>query len=976
MMRSRTGSCTAAAVFLLFFTWILFSPVPAQASVPGLKLYEEGFGAATWTGNATNPFTELDHVVLVVDHDTTNFNVNDYTVTVTGPNSYTRTLELKSVNSSNSGLFQTFDTTINQSNLSQYTGTYTYRVTRIADGSFSEASDHLEVNRLLPPNDTTFAPNHGSPQSITAYFDDVEVNGSPYDNFSTGFDPAKWSGTAPPSWVTYESGQAKFNVNFNPGRGSYWMNLKDPAAAKKIKATVRVPAITGEKPMARVGGTFCQNNMRDINASVRISGNQAFYNIAAEGYDGNHYKSENIIDNVVLGPVTLDRSYQLSVDFDEPTATFTFRVKGLQDTVDYTTTYSLSGPVGLPTDTTKGFSVGAWVIAADTQPEFDWAPIAGTSYYRVRIYSQNDKTIFRGYATTPPYKLPPGILKPKSIYKYRIEAIRDHQWFDFDNFSGSDRNATRFMTGPSEVQTPFIDLNSTGVETFKEGIFGPLVSFYIKVYDAQGVPDNIQSVKALVPGGPELNLQFDFNEGATCGIYRGNYFGGMPSGNYIFTVTDKDDNTYSLSDTLTPDPLDPPVDALLSPADNALINGTGVTFAWDPVPGANAYEVQIYDKNLTRLSILRTTQNQITLPPGVLKEGTYYRYRVLARREFYENIYSNGSSSPPGSLYDMRDFSTTGKAGSSLPSMTLGKFGVAVFHGSYPTIGPIYNLEFSALVSEPDGIPENIRSVEITFPDGTTKHTLKFDNRETTWGWNYFEDETYTSPEMIQAGTYSFTVTDFQNNTYGPVTETLTQTDIDAAADFGWPTLLAPADWSEVGTTTPTVSWTAVAGASYYRVRLFNAYSPTSEIFLSPEITGTSYAVPGGLLQPNRTYRVRVYAFREPIGADVDVYSASTTASQLDFHFTVMDTVTGSNIQIAPLDPNTGQAPVTMTIGEVTAPGTTTLTSSPAGPEPPPDGLHRATRLRFTTSKPLRPLGATSRCASITATRTMKTSRR
>ena len=170
-MRSRTGSCTAAAVFLLFFTWILFSPVPAQASVPGLKLYEEGFGAATWTGNATNPFTELDHVVLVVDHDTTNFNVNDYTVTVTGPNSYTRTLELKSVNSSNSGLFQTFDTTINQSNLSQYTGTYTYRVTRIADGSFSELWITLKLTgccrRTKPPSPPTTALPSPSPPIST-----------------------------------------------------------------------------------------------------------------------------------------------------------------------------------------------------------------------------------------------------------------------------------------------------------------------------------------------------------------------------------------------------------------------------------------------------------------------------------------------------------------------------------------------------------------------------------------------------------------------------------------------------------------------------------------------------------------------------------------------------------------------------------------------------------------------------------------
>jgi hypothetical protein len=103
-----------------------------------------------------------------------------------------------------------------------------------------------------------------------------------------------------------------------------------------------------------------------------------------------------------------------------------------------------------------------------------------------------------------------------------------------------------------------VDLASIGAETWSNGIFPPHVSFYVKVYDAQGVPQNIDSVKAFVPGGGEVNLQFDVNEGANCGLYRGDYLGAqpLPSGVYFITATDKDGNTHTASDTLNPNPIE------------------------------------------------------------------------------------------------------------------------------------------------------------------------------------------------------------------------------------------------------------------------------------------------------------------------------------------------------------------------------------------------------------------------------------
>ena len=940
MMKSRTGSCTAAAIFLLVFMWVLSLPAAAEAAVPGLDLYNNGLGVCSWTTNNNGQqFTGILHSVWVIDHDNNiGADGSSHIVTVTPPGASLPVRIYPSSSCSQSGcLYELLDTSINQGNLGAYNGTYTYRVEEAGNpSSFSEATDVLIVAPVGMLSESTFSPKHPTAQAITAYFDDVYVNGSLYDDFSSGLDPARWTWDS--RWVSAESGQAKFSVDFNPGRGSYYLSLTNPSTVNTLKATVRVSSMTGNLPQARISSTKVRDNVGDIFASVRIRGNEATYTIGPEWYSGNHYRGVYYVSNAVLGTVTTGNRYELSVTWDEPSQTYMFRVKGLNDSVDYSASYTLSGNITPAQSPSSNLGVADWVMTSTT-PEFNWTPVEGASHYRIRIYGLNNNTIFRGWATTPPYKLPPGIIKPDSYYKYRIEAIRDHQWFEWDNVSRSDRELTRFGTLSEEAQAPYVDLYSIGAEAFTTGILNPFVSFYVKVYDAQGVPQNIESVTATVPGVGVVNLYLDVNEGANCGIYRGEYYGlPLPAGVYTITATDKDGHTHSAIDTLDPNLINPAPEASLVPIDNTVVNNTAVSFDWADVPGAAAYDLQIYDKNLNRVVLFRTTQSLAYLPPGILKEGTYYRYKIMSHREFYENTYSNGSTSETGSLSDMLSFFTTGTSGGSPPTLTIDKFGVAVWRAPHTTAGSLYNLEFSALVSKPGGmIPESIKAVEVTLPD-SKKLALKFTDSATTWGYNYFEDETYTSAVPIQPGTYSFTVTDFDNNTFGPVTEVLTADDIAAAANFGWPTITAPADASILNDTTPQITWTGVTGAAYYRVRILDAYSVSYLIHLSPELTGTSYTMPAGVLQPNRTYRVRVLAFREPIGAEVDAYSGSSSTGQTDVHLIVPDTVTGPNIVITPLDQNTGTTSATITFALVTGTGTTTLASSSSG-IPPPGGF-------------------------------------
>ena len=70
MRQKRFGSSTAVTVFLLIFTLALLFPLSARAAVPGLDLFNNGFGVSTWTfNNNGTQVTGILHGVWVVDHD-------------------------------------------------------------------------------------------------------------------------------------------------------------------------------------------------------------------------------------------------------------------------------------------------------------------------------------------------------------------------------------------------------------------------------------------------------------------------------------------------------------------------------------------------------------------------------------------------------------------------------------------------------------------------------------------------------------------------------------------------------------------------------------------------------------------------------------------------------------------------------------------------------------------------------------------
>ncbi len=102
------------------------------------------------------------------------------------------------------------------------------------------------------------------------------------------------------------------------------------------------------------------------------------------------------------------------------------------------------------------------------------------------------------------------------------------------------------------------------------------------------------------------------------------------------------------------------------------------------------------------------------------------------------------------------------------------------------------------------------------------------------------------------------------------------------------PANLAPAADALIDSTTPTITWNAVAGADSYRVRVFTSWHSTLYWSDYLSASATSWEVPYGLLTPDTTYAYRVYAYRGGTPAeDLDFASFNLLYFSWSPHFSV-----------------------------------------------------------------------------------------
>ncbi|WP_300461079.1 hypothetical protein [Desulfobacula sp.] len=543
------------------------------------------------------------------------------------------------------------------------------------------------------------------------------------------------------------------------------------------------------------------------------------------------------------------------------------------------------------TNITPPQEIGLTCVVSGTTPTFTWNAVSGADKYRVRIYDENrTSTIWKGNVNNvTTYTVPPGVLNPGTIYQYRLEARDGHRGFDTDeNIAFPPRDASNNypkFTTTTRTDKPYIEAETNGVATWSNDYIGTLTSFWIRVYDAQGAPGNIQSVKVTHSDGTtQTDLYYEYNESDICAIYSNDAHVAPQNGTYTFVVVDKDGNQNSTTEDLTVNPMGYPAESSLS----VVVNGTGAEFDWADVTAADEtdpafYRLEIYNKHHDGILYFVTTQSQYSLAPGFLKKGELYGFRVTTRDRFWDQNTDNGSSSP-WSGYRAVNFKTEPAvtSGSHQPGIDTDHFGAAVTYLQHPVTGdPSHWIQFSVKVTDADGVPGNIKSVTVQGPGIIGTLQLNYDSPGDDHTAEYWNELRYGAYGDVPEGLYTFTVEDEDGNT-ATATDTLVKQPVPLVS------YMIPANGAVVSSDRPVIDWTDPAGGPYfYRVRIYQHWNQI--IHQSGILDASSYIVPVNILKPGEIYGYRIYAYgTDPRTTDLDNVSVNELFFARQNHFTTM----------------------------------------------------------------------------------------
>jgi hypothetical protein len=550
-------------------------------------------------------------------------------------------------------------------------GTYTFRVID-PDGKVGTLVENFNFDPLPLPNESSITPNVRNGQ-ITATFDNIYVRKDAglelYEDFNdyNSIDHIDWD-----KWDWHDNasiqrdngnGWLVLDIGNSVGRANGTLTFSDPQSINEIQADVTVTDINEIEgmPRARIRGSWCNNGIGDIGASLSLNGSRVSWSAGEEFInDQRTWQWTDGQEVDLLTGLQVGDTVTLSISWDGTALTFSATGPSGSNSDTYTPTDNYGPPIYPDKQIQTRLD-----LYTDTTPTFNWSPVAGAERYRVRIYNHdNSQTIWNGYPGGTSVTVPPGVLQPNSYYRFRLEAWDAHSplsvnrpLLNLDNISkipASNDDNYIFYTGShvAEDDYPFIELSSHGVYTWNSELAGPSLEFWIQVHDAQGVPNNIDSVKVIHPGGAEEFLEY-FGDNPytpatpTSAIYS--LTSSQPPADdqiYTFIVVDKNGNPFQTTERLSVEAIGFPDTTSHSPADNSLISGTEVLFNWEDVQEVGFYSVNIFDYDFNRIYTFHTTESQLLLSSGFLKEDTLYRYRIFTRGEFFDQNVDNMSGSP------------------------------------------------------------------------------------------------------------------------------------------------------------------------------------------------------------------------------------------------------------------------------------------------------------------------------------------
>ena len=191
---------------------------------------------------------------------------------------------------------------------------------------------------------------------IAATFDNVEVNGNPYDDFSTALiDRTKWLDQ---EFVRHIEGGRYVSelTRFGSGSGNN-LQFINPAAIKGIQADVTITDFdnTSAIPRARLRGYFYNDGRPgtghegDVFADIELrhlSGQLLARYLVFLCDDPNCDTGPRLNDNIDLGPISLGVTYRLTMDWNGEL--FTFGLDNNMVTFDPTVDAPNMGPARVP----------------------------------------------------------------------------------------------------------------------------------------------------------------------------------------------------------------------------------------------------------------------------------------------------------------------------------------------------------------------------------------------------------------------------------------------------------------------------------------------------------------------------------------------------------------------------------------------------------------------------------------------------
>ena len=522
----------------------------------------------------------------------------------------------------------------------------------------------MEEHKIDFPDPVFFSPNLLG-ESISANFSLIYINytGERYDTFTDNpwafgdrWDPESCSPKLFP-----DTRSASLIIPGSPGTASCPLIFQNSDKIDRLLTTITLEDVTRGNPNASVnaqiaGHFFFKGNSR-IWSKIEVFEDRVICSAEEETEVDGLIGWNTLYEEIMLTGDFIGRELPLEIRWNGVDVVFQINFVDNPIIKWFTPEDGVTAISG----GTKQIESRMALVLPDTSPTFEWEAVKGATRYLLRVLNTSGDTVWEGFSgfEEASYTVPPGVLKPFNMYAYQVDAIASHSGLETDHRTSapSSNDGNIEFSVEQSNDKPFIELDSRGVHTWNNAAGDPYLVFRVKVHDAQGVPENIESVTVEFPNGDVESLELVSSPSESAGIYYS--FGDpLPAVDnddeddnaeddpvYKFKVTDKDGNEFEIAEKLSVAPIDFPTNGTMLPAPYTVLTGTAAEFDWEDIPGAAFYQLEIYNGEGEQIYKLNTIDSSYSLAEGFLKSGENFEWKVSVLREFHDQNVDNGASS-------------------------------------------------------------------------------------------------------------------------------------------------------------------------------------------------------------------------------------------------------------------------------------------------------------------------------------------